>query len=194
MLWDISHAVLEKRRKTRQEASQELCRPWEDLMDALLELPGFSICSQTPYFSRISRVQTSWIGERDLEFGKDKWVGNAPVRAAVPRGLSNTPCTSYHTDGLSQKPPAGSGPCLSQGNDEESSSRAAPPAQLFMSSPVLFINLLIQEQLLPSRFRFDKAGFSFLHLQMTCLSFRCCYYNNLGKICHLSEILVTWTW
>lgn len=133
-----------------------------------------------------------WSGEHDLEFGKDKWDGNTSVRAVIPGGLSSTPCTSYHTGGLSQEPPAGSGPRFSQGNCMESGSRAGPPAQLLMLSPLLFINLLIQEQLLPSHFRFANAGLSFLHLQMTCLQLPLlCYYNDLSKICHLSEILVT---
>lgn len=108
-----------------------------------------------------------WSGEHDVEFGKHKWDGNVPVRAVIPGGLSSTPCTSYRTGELSQEPPPGSGPCLSQGNPKESGFCAGPPAQLLMLSLLLFINLLIQEQLLPSRFRFAKAGFSFLYLQMT---------------------------
>lgn len=102
-----------------------------------------------------------------MEFGKHKWDGNVPVRAVIPGGLSSTPCTSYRTGELSQEPPPGSGPCLSQGNHKESGFCAGPPAQLLMLSLLLFINLLIQEQLLPSRFRFAKPGFSFLYLQMT---------------------------
>lgn len=76
-----------------------------------------------------------WSGEHDLGSGKDKWDGNAPLRAVILRGLSSTPCTSYGPGGLSQEPPAGPGPCSSKGNQEESGSHAGPPAQLLMSFP-----------------------------------------------------------
>lgn len=176
-----------------QEAPWQLCRPWEDPMDILLELPVFNICSQTPpQKCGASKVQTHvewWSEEYDLDFGKDKWVGNAPVRAVIPAGLSSTSCTSHHTGGSL----GAAGWAWALGNHKESSSRAGPPAQL-MSSPLLSINLLIQEQLLPSHFRFANTGFSFLNLQMVCLQFLLlCRYNDLGKICHVSEILVTQT-
>lgn len=128
-----------------------------------------------------------WSEEYDLELGKDKWVGNAPVRVVIPGGLSSTLCTSHHTGGALEA----AGWVRALGNHKESSSRAGPPAQL-MSSPLLSINLLIQEQLLPNHFRFANTGFSFLHLQMICLQLPLlCCYNDLGKVRHVSETLVT---
>lgn len=110
-----------------------------------------------------------WSGEHNLEFGKEKWDGNAPLRAVILRGLRSIPCTSHGPGGLFQEPPAGSGPCPSKGNQEESGSHAGPPAQLLMSFPLLFIDLIFWEQLLPSHFRFHSVEFSSLHLLMTCL-------------------------
>lgn len=74
MLWEISHAVLEERKKMMQAAPRELCGPWEDPMDALLELLVFNICSQTPCFSGISRVQIcvewrTWCGVWETQMG-----------------------------------------------------------------------------------------------------------------------------
>lgn len=128
MLPEISHAVLEKRKKMVQGIPRQLCRPQEDLVNVLLELLAFNISIPAPYFSGISRMQTC---EHNLEFGEDK--RDAPLRAVIPRGLSSTPGTSCGPGGLSQEPPAGFGPCSSKGNQEESVSHAGPPAQLLTS-------------------------------------------------------------
>lgn len=58
LLSEISHAVLEKGKKMVQGTPQQLCRPQEVLVNALLELPAFNTSIQSPYFSGISRMQT----------------------------------------------------------------------------------------------------------------------------------------
>lgn len=164
MLSEISHTALEKRKKMTQGIPWQLCRPQEDLVKALLRLLAFNISIQAPYFSGISRRQTRV--ERRTRPGV--WERQMRWKFTL-RGLSSTPCTSYGPGGLSQEPPAGSGPCLSKGNQAGSGSHVGPPAQLLTSFPLFFIGLLFWEQLLPSHFRFDCMGFSSLHLLTTCL-------------------------
>lgn len=74
MLSEISHAVLEKRKKMTQGIPRQLCRPQGDLVNALLELLAFNISTQAPYFSGISRMQTrvewrTWPGVWERQIG-----------------------------------------------------------------------------------------------------------------------------
>lgn len=191
MLSENSQAVLEKRKGMTQGIPRQLCRPQEDLMNALLELPAFNISIQAPYFSGISRMQTcvewrTWPGVWERQMGwKCTSQSSHPRRSQLyslhllrPR-WAFPGATSWTWSLLIQGKPGGKRLSC------RTSSTAAHVIPTCYSLTCWFGNSCSQVIL-----GLTALGFPPCIYKWPACSFCCCSYNDLGK----SVILQRFWW